>query len=245
MTQDTTALAQEVLNDRFRDFEERHTAKGPPILASSGKFQWGGASIYDQLNLQYVARGWFLYPDGATRSNEGSKSDLSEPPVDAFHKWCLIHEYHRLAHYEVTQRYNALYEELKERLKWAVQRHDGTEPTKDELRELEGLKRGSGLAHLKIKNAARMIRRYRPKGLSVKQRADNEAVRYEQRAARRLEELAPKNPSLYMPDPTKMRFPDITTETTIYDDPRRVRLEGMPQSAYESPKRVRLDGYGV
>jgi len=116
-----------------------------------------------------------------------------------------------------------------------------TEPSEDELAELKRLKEISERVHIKLKSALRLANRYRPKEPKPGEVAKKETLRYAEKALQRIEALAPKGATRYLPDPAKTFPTTVTTVSTVYDDPRRVVLNGaVPPEAYDDPKRVKL-----
>jgi hypothetical protein len=231
MTQDVQSEGKYIVEKRFRLFEKRHTEKGEPVIASATKPQDGGQSLYDELGLSHVQRNFLLYPDGACRSNEGTKSDLYEPPGDLYFLWCFISEYFQIKAHHAKEQHQSLYLRLKQQVSLAMSPPSAgqfhADVTEDDIAELKQAEEIARNLRRKLKSAQRLVNRYRDKTPTPSDVARKETMQLAERALQQIEAHAPKGPVKYLPDPAKSNFPDkIITRSTVYDDPRRVRLDG-------------------
>jgi hypothetical protein len=229
--QDLQSEGKQVVERRFRKFEKRHTEKGEPVIASATKPQDGGQSLYDELGLSHIPRNFLAYPDGALRSNEGTASDLYEPPGDLYALWCLISEYRQIKAHYAKEHHAALYLRLKQQVGLVMSPPVGADQfhadvTEEDIAELREAKAIADRLRRKLKSAQRMVNKYRDKTPKPSDVVRRETTRLAERALQQIEELAPKGPVRYLPDPAKQFPTETITRFTVYDDPRRVRLDG-------------------
>jgi hypothetical protein len=249
MTQDVQSEGKQVVERRFRKFEKLHSQKGEPVIASATKPQAGGQSLYDELGLSHIPRNWVAYCDGALRSNEGSMSDLVEPPGELYALWCRISEYRQIKAHYAKEHHAALYLRLKQQVSLLMSPPTGPDQfhadvTEDDIAELKQAKEFADLLRKKFKSAQRMVNKYRDKTPSPSKVVQRETMRLAERALQQIEELAPKGPVRYLPDPAKSNYPTVISRfETTYPDPTRSVLTAN-QADYDDPRRVRLDGNG-
>jgi hypothetical protein len=241
---DVQGLGQAVAERAFRRFEREHTKKGDGILISTVIPQWGGQSEYDALGISHVPRGAVVYPDGAMRSDEGSKSDLYEPPQGKYAKWCRICEYWQVVQHRCRQHYQQQWRELEQQAKHALERAgtstQGGEPSDEEIEDLAKLKAHLDGLERKVRNAYGVMNKYRPKAeADQREVVRKESVRYAERALQRLDKLKPRGvqepeQSIEEADTVRQLMSRTIVDTGLaspmsqydpaYDNPRRVKL---------------------
>ncbi len=181
---------------KVQRWEREHvTASEPALLV--------GPKLHEKLGLKMVpAGGWFIYPDGAMRANQGSMSELRGVPHDLEHKWMVIAEYRCVALHLSQGRFARLKQELMQRVKSAEKSGGGGEPDAEEIAQLKQIGAEVKALHSRFQKAKRMVRKYHKEDLEAKQLEDlaDENMEYVANARAAIEDIKVPGDLDYQPD---------------------------------------------
>jgi hypothetical protein len=185
------------------------TRKHPRLLV--------GAQEHKRLNLEYCPAGWFLFYDGARRSNQGSMSERIAPPTDQHYKWLLIAEYRNVAVNRLLAEASQLKHQLMLQTKEAQRKQNGDLPGEDDLEHLDQLVAAVKQGQRSLRKATKRAKELEPKDF---------------RRSKDLEELDRENfegaeSVLERLEGIKIADDFVTDDDEEKAGPREIDLEGM------------------
>jgi hypothetical protein len=187
-------------------WERLHVAKDrPPLLVSREE--------HNKQQLELCRPGWFVYFDGAMRSNSGSLSELEEPPTDKYLKWKRISEYRCI----LLNRANAAAAQLKhELLQQAInaeRKGHGGEPDSDEIDRLRQMAERAKKLNESFRKALHFKEKFQPKQKRRLDKLKDENYRFAYKARGAIEKIKLPTDTDRDPEPEEMggprELPDI------------------------------------